>query len=218
MKSSSSCWRVASRRSKRCPARAKAVQASSSAGSSPRCTVLRARGQAGDTAPPRGTRLSPILLTCPPCGHRRRSHPRWPGHCRAWPRKTAPPPPPGRRRRTARKPEEGGQTREKGSQGTRGGDMWGAGPAPCPTGLTARPSGVEKSRSSRSVSLSRGRSRSWRVPFTRATSAASARPPLRGQQGTPWGPHGDSGDPAGILGQPRDCGDPGDTARTLGTL
>lgn len=54
LKSSASCWRVASRRSKRCPARAKAAQASSSAGSSPRCTVLRARGRAGDTAPRHG--------------------------------------------------------------------------------------------------------------------------------------------------------------------
>lgn len=44
LKSSPSCSRVASRRSKRCWARAKAMQASSSAGSSLRCTVLRARG------------------------------------------------------------------------------------------------------------------------------------------------------------------------------
>lgn len=77
---------------------------------------------------------------------------------------------------------------EGGIWGTRGTRCEGSGAwvqPPCPVGLTARPSGVEKSRSSRSVSLSRGRSRSWRVPFTRATSAACARPPLWGHRGGP---------------------------------
>lgn len=80
---------------------------------------------------------------------------------------------------------------EGGTWGTRceGSGVWVQ--PPCPVGLTARPSGVEKSRSSRSASLSRGRSRSWRVPFTRATSAASARPPL-------WGHRGDPEDPMGM--------------------
>lgn len=60
MKSSASCWRVASRRSKWCPARAKAAQASSSIGSSSRCTVLWVWGRAGDTA----SLVGPVC--CPP--------------------------------------------------------------------------------------------------------------------------------------------------------
>lgn len=120
LKSSSSSSRVASRRSKWCWERAKAMQASSSTGSSLRCTALQVQGHAGDEGEGLHGAASPQPCTCHPCGRRRRSHPQWRPCCRSWLHKTAPLLLPGRRRWTARKPEHTrrcGDTAEVGGGG-----------------------------------------------------------------------------------------------------
>lgn len=217
--SCASCGRVASSRSKRWPLRANVTHASSSAGRSPPCTVLHEGtcwGHAGDTGPA-GDALRPGAPYLSPMSTSQKK----PSSVARAPQNVAP------KSCWAAAP----RTQAPESQNACGGDIGDIGdvgghPGRCVTpGLTVRPSGEEKSSSSRSASPSRGRSRSCRVPFTRATSAASARPPLRGHGDTPgtlgdvWGgARGHVGAFGGTLGTLWGClEDPGDTREAVRT-